>query len=54
MNNKNFWYNRELISLKMTEVEKDLSLLSDHRMTMNHQYDCDHEMANVMSRHIRK
>lgn len=40
--------------MKMTEVEKDLAILPDHRMTMNHRYDCGHEMANVMSRQIRK
>lgn len=38
----------------MTEVEKDLAILPDHRMTMNHRYDCGHEMANVVSRRIRK
>lgn len=30
----------------MTEVEKDLAILPDHRVTRNHQYDCGHEMAN--------
>lgn len=29
-------------------------MLPDNRMTMNHQYDYGHEMANVMSKDLRK
>ncbi|CAM4522288.1 unnamed protein product [Lepidochelys olivacea] len=48
INNKNFSYKLGTHQLEVTEEEKDLGVLVDHRMTMNHQCDIAVKKANAV------
>ncbi|CAM4679958.1 unnamed protein product [Caretta caretta] len=54
INNKNFSYKLETHQLEVTEEEKDLGVLVDHRMTMSHQSDMAVKKANVVLGCIRQ
>ncbi|CAM5130663.1 unnamed protein product [Natator depressus] len=54
INNKNFSYKLWTHQLEVTEEEKDLGVLVDHRMTMSHQCDMAVKKANGVLRCIRR
>ncbi|CAM5174269.1 unnamed protein product [Natator depressus] len=54
INNKNFSYKLGTHQLEVTEEEKDLGVLVDHRMTMSHQYDMAMKKANAVLGCIRR
>ncbi|CAM5149037.1 unnamed protein product [Natator depressus] len=54
INNKNFCYKLETHHLEVTEEEKDLRVLVDHRMTMSHQCDMAVKKANAVLGCIRR
>ncbi|CAM5076776.1 unnamed protein product [Eretmochelys imbricata] len=54
INNKNFCYKLGTHQLEVTEEEKDLGVLVDHRMTMSRQCDMAVKKANVVLGSIRR
>ncbi|CAM5083682.1 unnamed protein product [Natator depressus] len=54
INKKNFCYKLGTHHLEVTEEEKDLGILIDHRMTMSHQCDMTMKKANVVLGCIRR
>ncbi|CAM5122864.1 unnamed protein product [Eretmochelys imbricata] len=54
INNKNFCYKLGTHQLEVTEEEKDLRVLVDHRMTMSHQCDMAVKKANAVLGCIRR
>ncbi|CAM4373323.1 unnamed protein product [Lepidochelys olivacea] len=54
INNKNFCYKLGMHQLEVTEEEKDLGVLVDHRMTMSRQCDMAVKKANVVLGSIRR
>ncbi|CAM4548729.1 unnamed protein product [Lepidochelys olivacea] len=54
INNKNFSYKLGTHQLEVTEEEKDLGVLIDHRMTMSRQRDVAAEKANTVLGCIRQ
>ncbi|CAM5108276.1 unnamed protein product [Natator depressus] len=54
INNKNFCYKLGTHQLEVTEEEKDLGVLVDHRMTMSRQCDMSMKKANVVLGCIRR
>ncbi|CAM4371744.1 unnamed protein product [Caretta caretta] len=54
INNKNFCYKLGTHQLEVTEEEKDLGVLVDHRMTMSRQCDMAVKKANVILGSIRR
>ncbi|CAM5075408.1 unnamed protein product [Natator depressus] len=54
INNKNFSYKLGTHQLEVTEEEKDLGVLVDHRMTMSRQCDMAVRKANVVLGCIRR
>ncbi|CAM4378502.1 unnamed protein product [Caretta caretta] len=54
INNKNFSYKLRMHQLEVTEEEKDLGVLVDHRMTMSRQCDMAVKKANAVLGCIRR
>ncbi|CAM5155546.1 unnamed protein product [Natator depressus] len=54
INNKNFSYKLGMHQLEVTEEEKDLGVLVDHRMTMSHQCHIAVKKANAVLGCIRR
>ncbi|CAM4659406.1 unnamed protein product [Caretta caretta] len=54
INNKNFSYKLGMHQLEVTEEEKDLGVLVDHRMTMSRQCDMAVKKANAVLECIRR
>uniref|UniRef100_A0A8C3FKP1 Reverse transcriptase domain-containing protein n=1 Tax=Chrysemys picta bellii TaxID=8478 RepID=A0A8C3FKP1_CHRPI len=54
INNKNFGYKLGIHQLEVTEEEKDLGVLVDHRMTMSRQCDMAVKKANAVLGGIRR